>query len=225
MAGRRPRVGLWDAHSKARSERLAAMTPEQRQLEKAKQKALLLQPVKCAPVKADPFAIDWETHECGYVPRTKSDGKPLPKSGPNAEPAWRWTEEKSPTGKSSLRAAVREMALKVYRIGYRHSEIELHSEGGFPDDLYWGPGGLKIRELKAMRPDWKRGQKQHLLSLSEAGLNVGVWFPCCLLSGWIDEEMAEIAGVTSKGTYARTHRGQPNSALTWKAIADGALSA
>lgn len=220
----RGRVGLYDRHNEARKERLAAMTPEQRKVERARQKAKLLVPVGCAPVSRDPEAIDWEYHECGYVPRTKPDGKPLPKSGPNAEPAWRWTEEKGTGGKSCLRAAVKDLALKVYKIGYRHSMIELHQESGFPDDMYWGPGGLIIRELKAMRPDWKRGQKQHLLSLQEAGLDAAVWFPCCLLSGLIDEEMAAVAKVAPRGTYARRATGQPNQPLTWKEIADGALA-
>lgn len=223
MAGRR-RVGLWDAHTKARSEKLAAMTPEQRELQRKIDKAKKLLPVGCAPVKGDPLAVDWEYHECGYVPRTRPDGKPMAKSGPHAEDAWRWTEEKSPAGKSSLRAAVKKLALDVYRLGYRHSEIELLNEGGFPDDMYWGPGGLIIRELKAMRPDWKRGQKQHLLSLQEAGLDVAVWFPCCLLSGLIDEELAALAGVEPRGPYARARRGQANPILTWEAIRDGALT-
>lgn len=221
---RRGRVGLWDTHTAARKSRHDAMTPEQRRLGREKEKADKLTLVRCAPVKGDPFAVDWEYHECGYEPRTNpKTGRPLPKSGPNAEAAWRWNEEKGSTGKSSLRAAVRAMALDVYGIGYRHSEIELLGEGGFPDDLYWGPGGLIIRELKAMRPDWKKGQKQHLLSLSEAGLDVALWFPCCLLSGLIDEEMARVAGCKPKGAYARTRPGQANPATTWEAIRDGAF--
>lgn len=219
----RGRVGLYDRHNEVRAARLATMTTEQKAAAKAREKMRLLEPVACAPVKGDPFAIDWETHECGYVPRTKPNGRPLPKSGPTAEPAWRWTEEKGTSGKPCLRTAVRDLALKVYKIGYRHSLIELHQEGGFPDDQYWGPGGLIIRELKAMKPDWKRGQKQHLLSLHEARLDVAVWFPCCLLSGRVDEEMAAVAGVAPKGTYARRAPGQANQPLTWKGIADGAL--
>lgn len=220
----RSRVGLYDRHNEARRERQAAMTPDQRKLARAADKAKLLLPVACAPVKGDPEGVDWEYHECGYVPRTKPDGKPLPKSGLNAEPAWKWTEEKGTSGKPCLRTAVRDLALKVYKIGYRHNLIELHQEGGFPDDQYWGPGGLIIRELKAMRPDWKRGQKQHLLSLQETpGVNVAVWFPCCLLSGLIDEEMAAIAQVEPKGTYARRRRGQATQPWTWKEVAGGAL--
>lgn len=199
------------------------MTPERRKLARAAEKARMTEPVRCAPVKGDPEAIDWEFHECGYVPRPGKDGRPLPKSGPNAEPAWTWTEEANRSRKPVLRTAVKSLALEVYRIGYRHNLIELHQEGGFPDDQYWGPGGQIIRELKAMRPDWKRGQKQHLLSLQEAGLDVAVWFPCCLLSGFIDEEMAAVAGVAPKGTYARRVPGVANQPWTWKEIADGAL--
>jgi hypothetical protein len=219
MSGRR-RVGLYDAHNRVRSERLAAMTPEQRQLAREADKARAQLPVRCAPVLGDPDGIDWEACDCGYVRRTLPNGKPMPQT---REPAWQWTEEKGSGGKACLRTAVKDLALVVYKIGYRHNSIELLNEGGFPDDTYWGPGGLIVRELKAMRPDWKRGQKQHLLSLQEAHVDVSVWKPCCLLSGRIDEEMAALAGVEPKGAYARNRHGQSNSALTWQAIADGAL--
>lgn len=221
---RRPRVKLYDPHNQARAQRLAAMTPEQRVIHRAKEKRQALEPVACAPVRGNPAAIDWESHNCGYVPRIGTNGKVLPKT---REPAWQWTEEKGTAGRPYLRSAVQDLALKVYRIGYRHSEVELTQDnGGFPDDLYWGPHGPKliIRELKPMRPQWKRGQKQHLLSLREADQDVGVWFPCCLLSGWIDEEMASLAGVAPKGTYARRQRGVPNKPVTWEDVAKGALS-
>jgi hypothetical protein len=223
----RRRVGLYDRHNEASAARRAAMTPQQLATEKAVAKLKLLQPVKCAPVIGDPHALDWEAHDCGYVPRTGPGGKKLPKSGLNAEPAWRWTEEKGTSGRPYLRAEVKSLALNVYHLGYRHSLIELHQEGGFPDDMYWGRHGPKmiIRELKAMRPDWKRGQKQHLLSLLEAEQNVAVWYPCCLLSGWIDEEMAALAGVEPKGTYARRRPGVANTPPTWADIAEGALDA
>jgi hypothetical protein len=219
----RGRVGIYDRHNEVRAQRLAAMTPEQRALQREIDKRKKLLPVKCAPVLGDPEAIDWETHECGYVPRTDPNGKVLPKT---REPAWQWTEEKGSSGKQCLRTAVKRLALEVYRVGYRHNSIELHNEGGFPDDTYWGRHGPKLifRELKAMRPDWKRGQKQHLLSLREAGQNVAVWFPCCLLSGHIDEELAALAGVPPMGTYARRTRGVANHPLTWGDIADGALN-
>jgi hypothetical protein len=224
MTGRR-RVGIYDRFNEARREKLAAMTPEQRKLHQEVEKRKKLLPVSCAPVKGNPEAIDWEYHECGYVPLPGRNGKPRPKSGLHAEPAWQWTEEKGTSGKPSMRAAIDALAGKVYRVGHRHNRVELHQEGGFPDDLFWGPYGpqLIIRELKAMRPDWKRGQKQHLLSLQEAGLNVDVWFPCCVLSGRVDEELAELAGVAPKGTYARRERGVPNQPLTWEDIADGAF--
>jgi hypothetical protein len=219
------RVGLYDRHNEARQARLAAMTPQQRAVERAAAKLKMLEPVTTAPVRGDPDGIAWENCDCGYVPRTGPGGRPLPKSGINAEPAWRWTEEKPRGRKPYLRAVLKDMALKVYKIGYRHNPLELHSEGGFPDDIYWGPHGpgLIVRELKAMRPDWKRGQKQHLLSLQEAGVNVAVWYPCCLLSGLIDQEMAQLAGVPPKGAYARRDARTPNRPLTWKDIADGAL--
>ena len=214
------------------------MTPEQKQLAAAKAAADKLKLVNCAPVKADPFAIDWEYHECGYARRTKPDGKPLPNTGPNAEPAWRWTEDPSPSGRPSMASYIKDLLRGVYvwvdqhgerrpLIGHRHNPIELHTEGGFPDWLFWGASGpgLIIRELKKMDHDWQRGQKQHLLSLQEAGQDADVWYPCCILSGRVDEELAALAGVAPKGTYARTRSGQANRTLDWKAIADGALSA
>jgi hypothetical protein len=223
----RGRVGIYDQHNKHRAAKLAAMTPQQRAAERAAEKLKLLEPVRVAPVIGDPESIAWEKCDCGYVPRTRPDGKPLPKSGPNAEDAWRWTEEKPRTGRGPyLRGVVPALAVDVYKIGSRHNPIELHSGDGFPDDIYWGRFGPKLifRELKAMRPLWKRGQKQHLLSLQEAGLNVGVWFPCCLLSGLVEEEMAELAGVEPKGPYARRPGRTPNRPLTWEDIAEGALS-
>jgi len=150
----RQRIGLYDQYHRARQEKLAAMTPEQRAAARQAEKAKALLPVRCAPVKGDPFAIDWEYHECGYVPLTDKNGKPRPKSGPNAERAWRWTEEPGTAGRPCLRSSVNDLALTVYRIGFRHNPLELHSEGGFPDDMYWGPHGpgLIIRELKPMQP-------------------------------------------------------------------------
>lgn len=225
MAGR-GRIGIYDRFNEHRRETLAGMTPEQRKLHREAEKRKKLLPVSCAPVTRDPEIIDWEYHECGYVPRLGRNGKPRPKSGLNAEPAWQWTEEKGTGGKPSMRAAIELLASKVYKLGHRHNRVELHQEGGFPDDIFWGPCGPKliIRELKAMRPDWKRGQKQHLLSLQEADQDVDVWFPCCVLSGRVDEELAALAGVKPKGTYARREHGAPNRPLSWKDIADGALS-
>lgn len=221
----RGRVGIYDRHNEVRAAKLAAMTPQQRATQRAAAKLKLLEPVAVAPVVGDPNGIAWETCDCGYVPQVGPGGKALPKSGVNAEPAWRWTEEKSRGRKPYLRAVVKDMALKVYKIGYRHNPIELHSGDGFPDDIYWGRFGPKliIRELKAMRPEWKRGQKQHLLSLQEAGQDVAVWYPCCLLSGLIDQEMAALAGVRPKGFYARCAAGTPNAPLTWEDVAKGAL--
>lgn len=221
----RGRTGIWDRHNQVRSQRTADLTPEQRQRQAQIRQRKLLEPVTNAPTVGDWTLIDWELHECGYVPATRPDGKPLPKSGPNAEPAWRWTEEKNTTGRPYLRAVVNDLASKVYQLGHRHSRVELHNESGYPDDQFWGRYGPKliIRELKAMRPDWKRGQRQHLLSLLEAGQDVGVWFPCCYLSGRIDEELAALAGVPARGPYARIHRGVPNKPLTWEDVAAGAL--
>lgn len=226
MPRRGGRIGIYDRYNEHQKAQLAAMTPEQRAQYRAAQKRKKLLPVSCAPVKGDPEGIDWEYHECGYVPPLGRDGKPRPKSGPNADPAWLWSEERGTTGRPSMRVTIQDLALKVYRLGHRHNKVELHSEGGFPDDIFWGPHGpgLIIRELKAMKPDWKRGQKQHLLSLQEAGVNVAVWYPCCILSGLVDEELAELAGVKPHGTYARRERSVPNAPLTWEAIAGGALN-
>jgi len=198
------------------------LTPEQKAAARTKKAALMLVPVPTAPVMGDWEAIDWMACDCGYVSQTQPNGKPMPQT---REPAWQWTEEPGTTGKSCLRTHVRDLALKVYRIGYRHGNVALYDDGGFPDDMYWGRFGprLIVRELKAMRPDWKRGQKQHLLSLQEADVDVAVWKPCCLLSGLIDEEMAKLAGVKPKGAYARNRHGQPNARLTWQNIAEGAL--
>src|ERR1700754_1461538 len=46
-------------------------------------------------------------------------------------------------------------------------------------------------------PQWA-----HLTSMRAAGLDVGVWRPCCLLSGRISAELAAIAGVDPADEYA-----------------------
>lgn len=226
---RRGRLGVYDTHNRVRQERQEEMTPEQRKLDREIEKAKALQPVSCAPVLGDPQAIDWfgdpDYHHCGYVPKTKPDGRPLPKSGPNAEPAWRWREERGAKGQATLRSEVNRLARLVYKLGHRHSTVELQDGDGYPDDEFWGRHGPKriVRELKAMEHTWRRGQKQHLRSMLEADQDVGVWFPCCLLAGRVDEELAALAGAKPKGTYARTHRDRPYQPLSWAAVADGAL--
>lgn len=176
--------------------------------------------IRTAPVVGDPEAVDWDTCGCGYQ-RAVENGKPMPQT---REPAWQWTEEPSRGGKADLKTAVKNLAVAVYGLGYFRSGIELLDYGGFPDNLFWGPKppNLLVRELKAMRHTWQPGQKQHLLSMRERGLDTGVWKPCCLLSGRIDDELAALAGKTPSGAYARTHR-QAGSGLTWGQVAAGAL--
>jgi hypothetical protein len=222
MPGRR-RVGLWDAHTAARKAKQDALTPEQKAAARAKKKQMLLVPVPGAPTVGDPEAVDWSCN-CGYEPKLGPNGKVLPQT---QEPAWQWTEEAGTGRKPSMRRHIADLCLKVYPVGYRHNAIELHNEGGFPDDLYWGPSGplFLVRELKAMRHEWQRGQKQHLLSLRQAGLNVAVYYPCCILSGHVDEELASLCGRKPCGPYARTRHGQANPGnLSWTEIADGALN-
>lgn len=179
--------------------------------------------IRTAPVQGDPDAIDWMACDCGYV-RPTSNGKPVPK---RLDQAYQWTENPGRGRKPALLTEVRQLALRVYGLGYFHSGISIFEDPGYPDIDLWGPAGPRrlVRELKAMNGTWQPGQKQHLLSLHESGFNVAVWKPCCLLSGLVDLEMADLAGVPPKGRGELRLRGRLGQAPTWQDVADGHIFA
>lgn len=179
-------------------------------------------PIRTAPHTGDPAQFDWLRCECGYQ-RPTSGGKPVPQ---RLDPAYaNWTENSTTTGKQLLHKKVRELALDVYRVGYHHNVIPLGTDRGYPDLTLWGPAGpkIKFREEKSMTGRLEYGQAEHLLSLYEAGFDVAVWKPCCYLSGLIDIELAELAGVPPQGRGAQRLRGHLSRPMTWQDVAGGAL--
>lgn len=181
--------------------------------------------ILCGAYDGDPTSIDWMNCNCGYQPPT-SGGKKVPQ---RLDPAWTlWVEQSSPTpGKKSLHKEVKSLVTEVYvvnkvpLIGYHHNVVPLGTHGGYPDLTLWGNGrpGIMWREEKAMRGAWEPGQREHLFSLHQKGFDVGVWKPCCLLSGRIDLELAQLAGVPPKGRGAQRLKGTLYKRLTWEGFA------
>ncbi len=131
---------------------------------------------------------------CGdvYVPQLNAKGK-LVKS---RDPAW------------SMKEIVRDRnclqhhcyALgKVYRLGYQHHHNSKGSGAGYPDVHLWTPlrpggGGSAYVELKRMGKDPADDQVRVMGELQDAGHLMYLARPCCLLTGVIDELMADFAG-------------------------------
>lgn len=180
--------------------------------------------IMCGPFEGDPKTIKWLACQCGYAPPT-SGGRPVPRA---ADPAYAiWVEGTPRTaGKKSLHRAVKELCKDVYPVGYHHNTVALGSDPGYPDLTLWGNGepGVMWREEKSMTGAFEEGQAEHLLSLHEKGFDVGVWKPCCLLSGRIELELARLAGVAPKGRGLQRARGTLNQQLSWQDIAAGALN-
>lgn len=169
--------------------------------------------------------INWMNCQCGYQ-RPTSRGKPVPQY---ADPAWALWVEGTPrtAGKKSLHKEIKTLVKDVYpMIGYHHNVVALGTDPGYPDLTLWGPGdsGVMWREEKAMNGSWEEGQREHLLSLHQKGFDVGVWKPCCLLSGLIELQLADLAGVEPRGRGLQRQRGTINKRLGWKDIAEGALN-
>jgi hypothetical protein len=186
----------------------------------AKRKKRVLSGVFTGPLDQ----VDWLTCHCGYQPPT-SGGKKVPQY---ADPAYAvWTEGTPRTaGKQSLHTHIKTLVKDVYTtIGYHHNTVALGTDPGWPDLTLIGPGepNIMFREEKAMRCAWEEGQREHLLSMQQKGFDVGVWKPCCLLSGRVELELARLADIPPQGRGLQRQRGQLNRQLTWKDIADGAL--
>lgn len=179
--------------------------------------------VLSGPYDGDLDQIDWLKCNCGYLPPT-SGGKKVPQY---ADPAYAmWTEGAPRTpGKQSLHQAIRQLCKEVYPVGYHHNVVALGTDPGYPDLTLWGAGEPRVmwREEKSMTGKWEEGQREHLLSLHQKGQNVRVWKPCCLLSGLIELELADLAGVPPKGRGLQRLKGTLGRKLSWGDVAAGAL--
>lgn len=181
--------------------------------------------ILCGTFSGDLQTIDWMACNCGYR-RPTSNGKPVPQY---ADPAYALWVEGTPrtAGKQSLHLEIRRLCKKVYpQIGYHHNMVSLGTDPGYPDLTLWGPGepGVMWREEKSMKGVFEEGQREHLQSLHEKGLNARVWMPCCLLSGLVELELAMLAGVPPQGRGLQRLRGTIDKRLSWEDVADGALN-
>ncbi|WP_285475181.1 hypothetical protein [Actinoplanes sp. NBRC 101535] len=147
----------------------------------------------------------WEECGCDYQ-RPSSGGRPVPQ---REDPAWAgWTEDPpktAGTGRQSLRSALTRkpragdlgglLGPNFYGLGHFHSGDSRMEQPGMPDLLLWSPAGRpQAWELKAMGkvPTWP--QAVTMTSMAAAGFTVRLVRPCCLLSGWVDRWLAELAG-------------------------------
>jgi hypothetical protein len=146
----------------------------------------------------------WEDCTCDYRPPQVA-GRAVPRK---SDPAWaEWTEDPPRTAstKQSLRLALARkpkrddpgglLGPNFYALGHFHSGDARREQPGFPDLPIWSPRGREMWELKAMGEVPTLPQAVHMTSLELAGYTVRTVRPCCLLSGWVDRWLAELAGV------------------------------
>lgn len=94
---------------------------------------------------------------------------------------------------SHLRAYLKDLRLPLaYHPWRQHAQ---RAREGWPDWAMTGPGGFMVRELKRQAKEPTKAQEAWLESLYRAGIDVGVYKPCCVLSGRMARELAVIAGV------------------------------
>lgn len=130
---------------------------------------------------------------CGYHPLLTA-GRLVHKH----DPAWQMAEKTRDPG--CLTELVRVRAVKTptdrrpgYALGFFHSHRSQREYPGYPDFHIWSDYGAIIREAKRMGESPSPDQSATLTRMHRAGLNVGVWWPCCWYAGWIDAELAQLA--------------------------------
>lgn len=126
------------------------------------------------------------------------------------EPAWSMAEQTRDPG--CLQERIRHLA-KVYRVDYQHHKTSRGSGAGYPDVHMWAPGrGSVYAELKRMdrgypsncdNPTDVQVRVMGRLQAADEHNLVYLWRPCCVLSGVVDEAIAEFAGV--RCLYAGGH--------------------
>ena len=91
-----------------------------------------------------------------------------------------------------LRAYLEDFGLKLaYHAWKQHAQ---RAREGWPDWAITGVGGFMMRELKRQSKDPTEKQEAWLESLHRGGVDVGVWKPCCVLTGRMARELAALAG-------------------------------
>lgn len=138
---------------------------------------------------------------CGdsYQPVLDRHGK-LVKS---RDPAWKMMEQ-VPRDKGCLQELCRFLS-GIYKLNYQHHSTSKGSGAGYPDVHLWTPlradggGGSGYAELKRMGRDPTDVQCEVMATLQDAtpGRRVYLVRSCCVLTGTVDELMAELAGTRS----------------------------
>lgn len=126
------------------------------------------------------------------------------------EPAWAMAEQTRDGG--CLQERFRHLA-KLYRVGYQHHTTSRGSGAGYPDVHLWAPGrGSVYAELKRMDRGYPSGcdnptdvQVRIMAELQAADVHNRIYLarPCCMLSGAVDELIAEFTG--TRCLYAGGH--------------------
>lgn len=101
------------------------------------------------------------------------------------------------TGPDSVEAHLRRYltGLRLPLAYHPWREHAKRAREGWPDWAVVGAGGFIMRELKRQNEKPTAAQEKWLDTLERAGVDVGVWKPCCVLSGRIARELALVAGI------------------------------
>lgn len=156
-----------------------------------------------APLPAGMQPLPWNVCGCSYRP-PEVDGRKVPQ---RLDPVWEFTED-PPPDRRQTRPALRKIVQRMlwggkqgkiilpplYPVGGFHSGDPRYEKPGFPDLILWPSARPMVRELKRMGKVPELAQATHMTSMHVAGWDVGLWRPCCLLSGRISAELARAAG-------------------------------
>ena len=90
-----------------------------------------------------------------------------------------------------LRACLKDLGLTLaYHPWRQHAS---RAAIGWLDWSIAGAGGFMVRELKRQGKEPTAAQDAWLEALRGAGVDAGVWKPCCVLSGRVATELASLA--------------------------------
>jgi hypothetical protein len=101
------------------------------------------------------------------------------------------------TGPDSIEAHLRRYLTDLHLPLAYHPwrEHAKRAREGWLDWAIAGDGGYIMRELKRQSEKPTAAQEMWLDTLEHAGEDVGVWKPCCVLSGRMARELAVVAGI------------------------------